>query len=148
MNILGLEVAERHRGAIHFKSDSRYHTLCYFEGDPDDQVTAFEVAGRSELQAAAATLEQLGHAVHSGTAEECATRHVREFIRFTDPTGNGIELVVRPEHSRPSAITAPATPASPASATSACAPRMPPATRSSGPPSATPASPTGSAMRR
>ncbi|MDQ0314405.1 VOC family protein [Amorphus orientalis] len=99
VNILGLEVAERQRGAVHFKSDDRYHTLCYFEGDPDDQVTAFEVAGASELQAAAATLEDLGHRVHAGTPEECTSRHVRDFIRFSDPTGNAIELVVRPEHS-------------------------------------------------
>lgn len=99
VNILGLEVAERQRGSVHFKSDSRSHTLCYFDGDPDEQVTAFEVAGTSELQAAAATLEKLGHPVHAGTAEECAVRHVRAFIRFTDPTGNGIELVVRPDQS-------------------------------------------------
>jgi 2,3-dihydroxy-p-cumate/2,3-dihydroxybenzoate 3,4-dioxygenase len=97
VNILGLEVSERRKGAVYFKSDNRAHTLCYFDGDPQSQVTAFELARGEDLQAAAATLESLGHAVHLGTPEECGLRHVREFIRFRDPTGNEIEFVVRPE---------------------------------------------------
>lgn len=96
VNILGLEVSERRRGATYFKSDAREHTLCYVEGNPDDQVTGFEIGSSADLQRAAATLESLGHRVHSGTAEECDARHVHEFIRFADPTGNGIEFVVRP----------------------------------------------------
>ena len=99
VNILGLEVSERRRGATYFKSDAREHTLCYFEGDPQDQVTAFEIGSPDDLQRAAATLEGLGHRVHYGSAQECDARHVREFIRFSDPTGNGIEFVVRPEMS-------------------------------------------------
>lgn len=96
-NILGLEVSERRRGATYFKSDERAHTLCYVEGDPADQVTAFELGRGEDLQTAAATLEALGHHVHYGTREECEARLVREFIRFRDPTGNAIEFVVRPE---------------------------------------------------
>ncbi|MBN9671002.1 VOC family protein [Roseibium aggregatum] len=96
-NILGLEVSERRRGATYFKSDERAHTLCYFEGDPEDQVTAFELGRGEDLQTAAATLEALNHEVHYGTKQECDARHVREFIRFQDPTGNAIEFVVRPE---------------------------------------------------
>jgi 2,3-dihydroxy-p-cumate/2,3-dihydroxybenzoate 3,4-dioxygenase len=98
LNILGLEVAERRRDTVYFKSDSRAYTLCYFEGDPEDQTTAFEIGSSADLQVAAATLESLGHDVHLGTAEECEARHVREFIRFRDPTGNIIEFVVRPSY--------------------------------------------------
>ena len=36
--VLGLEVARKSDGAVHFRSDSRDHTLCYFEGDPRDPV--------------------------------------------------------------------------------------------------------------
>lgn len=97
--ILGLEVAERGRKSIHFKSDSRDHTLCYFEGDPEEQVTAFELNSSADLYAAGATLETLGHRIHYGTREECDLRHVREFIRFNDPSGNAIEFVVRPAQS-------------------------------------------------
>ena len=98
-DFLGLEVAERTGKSVYFKSDDRDHTLCYFEGDPADQTVAFELRDRSELQEAATTLEGLGHKVEAGTAEECELRKVREFIRFRDPTGNRIELVIRPFHS-------------------------------------------------
>jgi 2,3-dihydroxy-p-cumate/2,3-dihydroxybenzoate 3,4-dioxygenase len=93
---LGLQVAERARNAVYFKSDTREHTLCYVEGDPADQAAGFEVATAEELALAAAELERCGHAVHLGTPEEAASRKVREFIGFRDPSGNRIELVVRP----------------------------------------------------
>ncbi len=96
---LGLQVGERSRNSLHLRSDDRAHTLFYFHGDPHDQTVAFEVADESKLQAAGATLDSLGHAVHAGTATECAQRKVKEFIGFNDPTGNRIELVVRPERS-------------------------------------------------
>jgi 2,3-dihydroxy-p-cumate/2,3-dihydroxybenzoate 3,4-dioxygenase len=95
-DILGLEVGERAKDAIYFKSDQREHTLCYVEGDPRDQTLAFEVASRAALTAAAGELERLGHKVHAGTAREADLRKVRDFIAFNDPTGNRIELVWRP----------------------------------------------------
>lgn len=95
--ILGLEVSECSRGAVYFKSDQREHTLCYVEGDPAEQVVAFEVDERAELDAAGAELERLGHVVHRGTASEAVQRKVCDFIAFRDPTGNGIELVWRPQ---------------------------------------------------
>jgi 2,3-dihydroxy-p-cumate/2,3-dihydroxybenzoate 3,4-dioxygenase len=97
--ILGLEVAERTRSAVYFKSDERDHTLCYFEGEESDQTAAFELGSSDALHAAATTLEQLGHPVHYGTGEECDLRKVREFIAFSDPSGNKLELVVRPAQS-------------------------------------------------
>ena len=94
--ILGLEVSERGRDARHFKSDQREHTLCYFDGDPKLQIAGFEVADKEDLDQAAAELEKLGHPVHVGTREEADTRMVREFIGFSDPSGNRIELAWRP----------------------------------------------------
>lgn len=70
VNILGLEVAERRKGAVYFKSDARAHTLCYFEGDPTDQMTAFEIGTAQDLHTAGATLEALGHDVYYGTRAE------------------------------------------------------------------------------
>ncbi|WP_158967195.1 VOC family protein [Chachezhania sediminis] len=96
---LGLEVSDRSKGAVYFKSDERAHTLCYFEGDPADQAVAFVIGSEAELEQAAASLEEMNHQVHLGTAEEAAIRKVKAFIRFRDPTGNTIELVVRPENS-------------------------------------------------
>jgi 2,3-dihydroxy-p-cumate/2,3-dihydroxybenzoate 3,4-dioxygenase len=97
--VLGLEIGEAVKGAIYFRSDEREHTLCYAEGDPRDQAVAFEVASREALSAAAGELERLGHAVHAGTSSEAEARKVREFVAFSDPTGNRIELVWRPAHS-------------------------------------------------
>src|SRR5438270_3957389 len=96
---LGLQIAERGKKDLYLRSDERAHTLCYSEGDPRDQAVGFEVEDEASLQAAAATLESLGHAVHAGTAQEAEQRKVKAFIGFRDPTGNRIELVVRPERS-------------------------------------------------
>jgi 2,3-dihydroxy-p-cumate/2,3-dihydroxybenzoate 3,4-dioxygenase len=146
VNILGLEVSERRKSATYFKSDHRAHTLCYFEGDPEDQAAAFELLRNDHLQAAGATLEKLGHHVHYGTREECETRHVREFIRFKDPSGNTIEFVVRPDitgrryhGTRDAGITG---------FFSGFIPWIPLGTKHFGPASATPEFQTGSAMRR
>ena len=93
---LGLEVSYRSKDAVYLKSDQREHTLCYFAGSPADQCAAFEVSERSDLDAAAAELEKLGHRVRVGTKQEAELRQVRDFIAFQDPTGNNIELVWRP----------------------------------------------------
>ena len=95
-SILGLEEARRRDGAIYFKSDRRDHTLVYFEGDPNDHTTGFEVAGSDALEAAAAEIEAHQLPVRLGTRDECAARRVEEFVHFTDPSGNGIDLVVQP----------------------------------------------------
>ena len=94
---LGLEVSDRSKKGLYLRSDERAHTLYYTEGDPNEQTVGFEVDNEDQLQAAAATLESLGHPVHAGSPEECAARMVQAFIGFKDPTGNSIELVVRPD---------------------------------------------------
>jgi 2,3-dihydroxy-p-cumate/2,3-dihydroxybenzoate 3,4-dioxygenase len=96
---LGLQVAERDKKNIYLRSDQRSHTLCYSEGNPKDQAVGFEVADEDSLVQAAATLEALGHRVCAGVADEAAKRKVKAFIAFDDPSGNHIELVVRPQHS-------------------------------------------------
>jgi len=96
---LGLQVGERGPKSVYLRSDDRAHTLCYYEGDPAEHTVAFEVTDTGCLDAAAGTLEALGHPVLSGNAEACAARKVRAFIAFRDPTGNSIELVVAPERS-------------------------------------------------
>ena len=95
---LGLEIAFQTKDSVYFKSDQREHTLCYFTGSPADQTAAFEVAEKSDLEAAAAELDRIGHPVRVGTEKEAELRRVRSFIAFTDPTGNNIELVWRPAY--------------------------------------------------
>lgn len=97
--VLGLELARQAAGATYLRSDSRDHTLVYFDGDPADHTVGFELRTSGDLEAAAAELSNRGVAVHAGTQEECEQRHVKAFVHFQDPTGNKIDLVVQPHHS-------------------------------------------------
>ena len=93
--ILGLEPSGRERGMAYFRSDDRDHTICYFEGDPSQHVTAFEVSESCDLAAIAGEIERAGYPVHAGTQAEREARRVLDFIGFNDPTGNPIEIVWR-----------------------------------------------------
>ena len=104
--IVGLQVVGRERKAAYFRSDrtgvrgdTRDHTLVYFEGDPRDNTIGFDLEDRERLDFVAAELEKAGHPVHQGTQQECELRRVKDFIATRDPTGNKIEIVVRPYHS-------------------------------------------------
>ena len=97
--IVGLELARVEHGAHYYRSDARDHTLVYFEGDPADHRVGFELRDANALDAAAAALSDAGTPVQRGSADACEQRGVREFVSFRDPTGNAIELVVRPAHS-------------------------------------------------
>ncbi|HEY5339668.1 MAG TPA: VOC family protein [Candidatus Aquilonibacter sp.] len=96
--VLGLEPAGRERGMAYFRSDERDHTICYVEGDPARHATAFEVSESADLQAIAAEIERAGHPVHASTAAEREARRVLDFISFTDPSGNAMEIVWRAQH--------------------------------------------------
>ena len=96
---VGLELVRREDGRVYLRGDDRDHNICYFAGDPADNTLGFEVETKAELEAAAAELADAGHPCRRGTAEECADRRVMDFINFADPTGNSIDLVVRPFHS-------------------------------------------------
>jgi len=98
-DILGLEPAGCDTNARYFRSDSRDHTLVYFKGDPHDHATAFELEGREALHAAGEVLEGLKREVAWGTKTACEQRRVESFLAFKDPSGNKVELVVRPHHS-------------------------------------------------
>lgn len=94
--IMGLETVARDNGALYLRGDDRDHNVCYFQGDPKDHTVGFELADAAELEKAEAELRANGVEVRKGTAEECAARRVMEFINFKDPTGNSIDLVLRP----------------------------------------------------
>ena len=97
--ILGLPVVRREGKSVYFRSDYRDHTLVYYEGDPRDHTAAFEVDDHAALDAACAQLEAMKVRARVGNAGECEQRHVSAFANFRDPTGNSIDLVVRPHQS-------------------------------------------------
>jgi 2,3-dihydroxy-p-cumate/2,3-dihydroxybenzoate 3,4-dioxygenase len=98
-DMLGLEPAGCDTNARYFRSDGRDHTLVYVKGDPHDHATAFEVESQAALDAAGEALEVLKSDVKWGTKDACAQRRVESYLTFKDPSGNQIDLVVRPHHS-------------------------------------------------
>ncbi len=96
--VLGLALVRHEHGLRYYSSDERDHTLVCFEGDPSQQTVGFEVGGTDALDAAAGVLDGLGIAVRAGSTAECEQRRVQAFVEFRDPSGNGVELVVRPLH--------------------------------------------------
>ena len=98
-DILGLEPAGCDTGARYFRSDSRDHTLVFLKGDPREHATAFELEDAAALDAAGGVLESLKRDVKWGTQDGCVQRRVEAYLSFKDPSGNLIELVVRPHHS-------------------------------------------------
>lgn len=97
--VLGLQIAREANGAVYFRSDSRDHTLCYYEGNPQETTTAFEVRTAQDLEDAAVLLERNEFNVQRGSRADAQVRYVDDFIRFKDPSGNNIELVLRPQAS-------------------------------------------------
>lgn len=99
LKILGLELGRADAGARYYRSDNRDHTLVYFEGDPHDHVVGFELRTADELDQAASELGNAGIEVQAGSVDQCEQRHVEAFVNFRDPSGNSIDLVLRPHHS-------------------------------------------------
>jgi 2,3-dihydroxy-p-cumate/2,3-dihydroxybenzoate 3,4-dioxygenase len=97
--VIGLQGVRAEQGARYYRSDARDHTLVYFEGDPADHTVGFELRSADALDAAASQLSNAGHPVSHGSAAQCEQRRVGGFVNFRDPTGNSIDLVVRPQHS-------------------------------------------------
>ena len=97
--VVGLELAREEAGARYYRSDDRDHTLVYFEGDPRDHTAGFELRDAAQLDAAASALSDRGFTVRPGSAEAREQRRVHDFVSFQDPSGNCIDLVVRPQHS-------------------------------------------------
>jgi 2,3-dihydroxy-p-cumate/2,3-dihydroxybenzoate 3,4-dioxygenase len=99
--VVGLQVAGRTADRLYLKSDAHHHSVCYFSGDPTEQVIAFELKDWTALGAALAQLQSAGVPCAMGTDAEAQDRHVHSFMWFIDPTGNRIELVVRPHDAGP-----------------------------------------------
>ena len=98
-SMIGLEEVARADVQVYLRGDDRDHNICYFAGDPADHTFGLEVETFETLDAAATTLEAAGVAVRRGSDDEAAARRVMGFINFRDPTGNSVDLVVRPHHS-------------------------------------------------
>jgi len=97
--MIGLELVGRENGAAYLRGDDRDHNIVYFHGDPNDHTLGLELDTFAELDAAESALRQLGLTVRRGSGDDAAARRCMGFVNFKDPTGNSIDLVVRPFHS-------------------------------------------------
>ncbi len=94
--ILGLQIVRRESNRVYVRGDDRDHDICYIDTDPSHHVLGMELSNLSALESAASELEAAGISVRRGTSEECLERRVTDFVAFCDPTGNKIELTIRP----------------------------------------------------
>ena len=94
--IYGLEEVAQENGRIYLRGDDRDHNICYFDGDPKDNIVGIEVADYDALDQAARHLEANGVEVTWGDDQGAATRRCMKYLTFSDPTGNKFDLVVRP----------------------------------------------------
>ena len=96
---IGLELVGRSADCAWLRGDDRDHNLCYFRGDAGDHTLGLEVRDAAALAAAAAELDAAGFATTRGDAAGAALRRVMDYLSFRDPTGNRIDLVLRPFNS-------------------------------------------------
>ena len=96
---IGLQEVRREDDRIYVRGDERDHDICYVQGGVDKHVVAFEVADDKALESGIKDLESAGVSVQRGSDEEKTDRRVLDFFRFSDPTGNNFEIVIRPQKS-------------------------------------------------
>ena len=76
-----------------YRLDANAQRIVVRRGPADDLVAAGFEAGSPEAFAAAVDrVRRAGVATRAGTAEEARIRRVAEFVWFTDPEGNRVEL--------------------------------------------------------
>jgi len=101
-DILGLQAIERTPERLYLRADWRHHSLCYVKGALGQHTVGFELKDWRGLDAALSQLHGAGVPCGHGTQEEAADRYTHEFGWFNDPSGNRIEMLVRPyEANRP-----------------------------------------------
>lgn len=95
-DLVGLQAIRKSPDRLYLRSNYRDHSLCYFAGEKREQAVGIELKNWNGLDDAMAALAAAGRPATRGTKAECVDRAVEDFAWFSDPSGNRIELVVRP----------------------------------------------------
>ena len=95
-DLVGLQAIRKSPERLYLRSNYRDHSLCYFAGDKRDQAVGLELKNWNGLDDAMSALAAAGRPATRGTKAECVDRAVEDFAWFRDPSGNRIEIVVRP----------------------------------------------------
>ena len=94
---LGLEVVERTPTTVKLRMDDRKQRILVSSTDADVTAFGFEVADEAALETLAARLEARQVPVRRLSAGAASLRGVTGAIRFSDPSGNGLEAFHGPE---------------------------------------------------
>ncbi len=93
---IGLELVGKGPGHAYLRGDDRDHNVYYFEGDPTDHTVAFEVPDEDAFLNAERVLDSAGIPHERGTDAGRESRRVIDYLTFRDPTGNKVDLVLKP----------------------------------------------------
>lgn len=79
--------------AQYFKMDEYSWRICVYKGNKNRLAYAgWEVASKADFDQAIDELQQAGVAISILDSNICASRNIREAIRFKDPGGNDVEI--------------------------------------------------------
>lgn len=96
---IGLELVREGDGCAWLRGDDRDHNVFYFDGDPADHTVGFEVADEAAFLNAERQLDDAGVVCERATEAGRASRRCMDYLSFRDPTGNKVDLVLKPFHS-------------------------------------------------
>lgn len=98
-DILGLQRVAEKNGEIAFRSDSRFRTLSFSNGQGDGSSIGIEAWDEQALDEIEKRLSKTGFVASRATVPDCQLRYVQTALLAKDGSGNSIDLVARPTQS-------------------------------------------------
>jgi 2,3-dihydroxy-p-cumate/2,3-dihydroxybenzoate 3,4-dioxygenase len=99
-DIFGLQRVAEKNGEIAFRSDSRFRTLSFSNGQSDGGSSiGIEVWDEQSLDEIEQRLSKSGFVASRATSPDCQLRYVQAALLARDGSGNSIDLVARPTQS-------------------------------------------------
>jgi 2,3-dihydroxybiphenyl 1,2-dioxygenase len=108
--VLGLLPTELDGGRVAYRMDDWDRRFVVEPGEDGLHALGLVARDPSSYSTLRTQLEKHGVAVREGSAEESQLRGVREFVAFTDPAGNPVELAVGPAKARTTTYASPLVP--------------------------------------
>jgi 2,3-dihydroxybiphenyl 1,2-dioxygenase len=109
-DVLGLLPADVGDGRVAYRMDDWDRRFVVEPGENGLHALGLVARNPESYAALRARLDACGVKVLSGSPEECRLRGVREFVAFTDPAGNPVELAEGPAKARTTVYASPLVP--------------------------------------
>jgi 2,3-dihydroxy-p-cumate/2,3-dihydroxybenzoate 3,4-dioxygenase len=98
-DVFGLQRVAERNDEIAFRSDDRFRTLSFSNGQSGRSSIGIEVWDEQALDEIEQRLNRNGFVASRATAPDCQLRYVQAALLAKDGSGNSIDLVVRPTQS-------------------------------------------------